>query len=25
LVQHYERVKNEPGVKAYYAKHATAG
>ena len=21
LVEHYERVKNEPGVKAYYSKH----
>jgi glutathione S-transferase len=21
LVEHYERIKNEPGVKAYYAKH----
>jgi prostaglandin-H2 D-isomerase / glutathione transferase len=21
LVAHYERIKNEPGVKAYYAKH----
>jgi glutathione S-transferase len=25
LVEHYERVKNEPGVKAYYAKHGVAG
>jgi glutathione S-transferase len=24
LVEHYERVKNEPGVKAYYAKHGVA-
>jgi glutathione S-transferase len=21
LVEHYERIKNEPGVKAYYARH----
>jgi glutathione S-transferase len=21
LIEHYERVKNDPGVKAYYAKH----
>ena len=21
LVEHYERVKNDPGVAAYYAKH----
>ena len=25
LVEHYERVKNEPGVKAYYAKQGLAG
>jgi prostaglandin-H2 D-isomerase / glutathione transferase len=25
LVQHYERVKSEPRVKAYYAKHRVAG
>ena len=25
LVEHYERIKNEPGVKAYYAKHGVAG
>jgi hypothetical protein len=25
LVEHYERVKNDPGVKAYYAKHGIAG
>jgi glutathione S-transferase len=25
LVRHYERVKNEPRVKAYYAKHGVAG
>jgi glutathione S-transferase len=25
LVQQYERVKNDPGVKAYYAKHGIAG
>jgi glutathione S-transferase len=25
LVEHYERVKNDPGVKAYYAKHGVAG
>jgi prostaglandin-H2 D-isomerase / glutathione transferase len=24
LVQHYERIKNEPGVKAYYARHGAA-
>jgi glutathione S-transferase len=24
LVEHYERIKNEPGVKAYYAKHNVA-
>ena len=24
LVEHYERIKNEPGVKAYYAKHSVA-
>jgi prostaglandin-H2 D-isomerase / glutathione transferase len=24
LVEHYERIKNEPGVKAYYAKHGVA-
>ncbi len=25
LVEHYERIKNESGVKAYYAKHGIAG
>jgi glutathione S-transferase len=25
LVEHYERVKNETGVKAYYSKHRGAG
>jgi prostaglandin-H2 D-isomerase / glutathione transferase len=25
LVEHYERIKNDPGVKAYYAKHGVAG
>jgi glutathione S-transferase len=25
LVEHYERIKNEPGVKAYYAKHGISG
>jgi glutathione S-transferase len=25
LVAHYERIKDEPGVKAYYAKHNVAG
>jgi hypothetical protein len=25
LVAHYERVANEPGVKAYHAKHGIAG
>ena len=25
LVEHYERVKNDPRVKAYYAKHGIAG
>ena len=25
LVEHCERIKNEPGVKAYYAKHNVAG
>lgn len=25
LVEHYERIKNEPGVKAYYAKHGVTG
>jgi glutathione S-transferase len=25
LVEHYERVKNEAGVKAYYSKHGKAG
>ncbi len=25
LVEHYERIKNEPGVKAYYAKFGRAG
>jgi len=24
LMEHYERVKNDPGVKAYYAKHGIA-
>ena len=24
LMEHYERVKNDPGVKAYYAKHGLA-
>ena len=24
LIEHYERVKNDPGVKAYYAKHGLA-
>jgi glutathione S-transferase len=24
LIEHYERVKNDPGVKAYYAKHGVA-
>ena len=24
LVEHYERIKNEPGVKAYYARHGAA-
>jgi glutathione S-transferase len=24
LVQHYERIKNEPGVKAYYARLGVA-
>jgi glutathione S-transferase len=24
LVEHYERIKNEPGVKAYYAKYNVA-
>jgi len=24
LMEHYERVKNDPGVKAYYAKHGVA-
>jgi prostaglandin-H2 D-isomerase / glutathione transferase len=24
LIEHYERIKNEPGVKAYYAKHSLA-
>ena len=25
LVEHYERVKNDPGVKAYYATHGIVG
>jgi glutathione S-transferase len=25
LAQHCERIKNEPGVKAYYARHGAAG
>jgi prostaglandin-H2 D-isomerase / glutathione transferase len=25
LVEHYERIKNDPRVKAYYAKHGIAG
>ena len=25
LVEHYERIKNDPRVKAYYAKHGVAG
>jgi glutathione S-transferase len=25
LVEHYQRIKNEPGVKAYYAKHGVTG
>jgi glutathione S-transferase len=25
LVEHYERIKNDLGVKAYYAKHGVAG
>jgi prostaglandin-H2 D-isomerase / glutathione transferase len=25
LVEHYKRVKNDPRVKAYYAKHGAAG
>jgi glutathione S-transferase len=25
LVEHYERIKNDPGVKAYYAKHGVTG
>jgi glutathione S-transferase len=25
LVEHYERVKNDPRVKAYYAKHGLSG
>ena len=24
LVEHYERIKNEPGVKTYYVKHSVA-
>jgi len=24
LIEHYERIKNEPGVKAYYAKYNVA-
>jgi glutathione S-transferase len=25
LVEHYERIKNDPRVKAYYAKHGVTG
>ena len=25
LVEHYERIKNEAGVKAYYARHNAEG
>jgi glutathione S-transferase len=25
LVEHYERVKNDPRIKAYYVKHGVAG
>ena len=25
LVEHYERVKNDPGVQPYYAKHGVTG
>ena len=25
LVEHYQRIKNEPGLRAYYAKHGVAG
>ena len=25
LIEHYERVKNDPRVKAYYAKHGISG
>jgi glutathione S-transferase len=25
LVEHYQRIKNEPGVKTYYAKHGVTG
>jgi hypothetical protein len=25
LAEHYERVKNDPRVKAYYAKHGLTG
>jgi len=25
LVEHYEQVKNDPGVQAYYAKHGVSG
>ena len=25
LVEHYERVKNDPRVQAYYAKHGVTG
>jgi hypothetical protein len=24
LLEHYERIRNEPGVKAYYAEHGAA-
>jgi glutathione S-transferase len=25
LVEHYERLKNDPRVKGYYAKHGVSG
>ena len=25
LVEHYERLKNDPRTKAYYAQHSVAG
>jgi glutathione S-transferase len=25
LVEHYERVKNDPRIQAYYAKHGVTG